>query len=124
MLICPSFPLTVSSSIFLYLFLLGAFVGTLYFVYKTWITTLFPQTRRGGKGGERAKRSSGGSKKAVPPQEQVSVVGADGPAITTQADTQKLYDESWIPEHHINRPTAKRVKSGASSKAKTKVVAE
>jgi len=109
--------------IFLYLFLLAGFAGTLYFVYKTWIETLFPQTRKGGKGGERAKRSSGGSKKAVPTNEQVSVIGADGPAVTTGAMAQKAYDESWIPDHHINRPTAKRVKSG-SSKAKTRVVAE
>lgn len=110
-------------SIFLYLFLLATFAGTLYFVYKTWIETLFPQTRRGGKGGERAKRSSGGSKKAVDVKDQVSVIGADGPAVTTGALAQKAYDESWIPEHHINRPAAKRVKSG-SSKVKTKVVGE
>ncbi len=103
---------------------MAAFLGTLYFVYKTWIETLFPQTRRGGKGGERAKRSSGGSKKAVDPKDQVSVIGADGPAVTTGAEAQKIYDESWIPEHHINRPAAKRVKSGASSKPKTKVVGE
>lgn len=108
--------LTTTSSLFLYLFLLAGFTGTLYFIYKTWIESLFPQTRRGGKGGERAKRSSGGSKKAVPVEEQVSVVGADGPAVTTGALAQKAYDESWIPEHHINRPTAKRVKSGASKK--------
>ncbi|PMD29121.1 hypothetical protein L207DRAFT_549983 [Hyaloscypha variabilis F] len=110
--------------IFLYLFLLAAFAGTLYFVYKTWIEALFPQTKRGGKGGERAKRSSGGSKKAVAPEDQVSVIGADGPAVTTGAEAQKAYDESWIPEHHLNRPAAKRVKSGASSKQKTRVVAE
>ena len=109
--------------IFLYLFLLAAFAGTLYFVYKTWIETLFPQTKRGGKGGERAKRSSGGSKKAVDVKDQVSVIGADGPAVTTGALAQKAYDESWIPDHHINRPKAKRVQSGASSK-KTRVVAE
>ncbi|KAM3073446.1 Increased recombination centers protein 22 [Clarireedia jacksonii] len=109
--------------IFLYLFLLAAFGGTLYFVYKTWIEALFPQTRRGGKGGERAKRSSGGSKPAVDVKDQVSVLGADGPAVTTGALAQKAYDESWIPEHHINRPAAKRVKSG-SSKIKTKVVSE
>jgi hypothetical protein len=42
---------------------------------------LFPQTKRGGKGGERAKRSSGGSKKAVDVKDQVSVIGADGPAV-------------------------------------------
>lgn len=102
----------------MYLVLLGAFGGTLYFVYKTWIESLFPQTRRGGKGGERAKRSSLGTKKAVAPEDQVSVIGADGPAVTTSAEAQKAYDESWIPDHHINRPTAKRVKSGAS---KTKV---
>jgi len=111
-------------SIFLYLFLLAAFAGTLYFVYKTWIETLFPQIRRGGKGGDRAKRSSGGSKKAIDTKDQVSGISVDGSAATTGAQAQKAYDESWIPEHHINRPTAKRVKSGASSKTKTRVVAE
>jgi hypothetical protein len=105
--------------IFLYLFLAGATAGTLYFVYKTWIETLLPQTKRGGKGGERAKRSSAGTKKAVPVDEQVSVIGGDGPAVTTGAQAEKAYDESWIPEHHLNRPNAKRVKSGASSKKTT-----
>ena len=84
------------------------FTGSCYFIYNTWITTLFPQKRRGGKGGERAKRSSGGSKK-VDPSDQVAVIGADGPAVTSGA---KTYDQSWIPEHHINRPEAKRLKSG------------
>lgn len=106
--------LLTNSSIFLYLFILAAFTGTLYFVYQTWIEPYFPQTRRGGKGGERAKRSSAGTKKAVPVEEQVAVIGADGPAVTTGALAQKAYDESWIPEHHLNRPAAKRVKSGAS----------
>ncbi|TVY32930.1 Increased recombination centers protein [Lachnellula occidentalis] len=111
--------------IFLYMFLLAAFTGTLYFVYKTWIEDLFPQTKRGGKGGERAKRSSGGSKKAVDVKDQISVVGADGPAVTTGALAQKAYDESWIPEAHINRPSAKRVKSGGvSSKTKARVMGE
>ncbi|KAI9671491.1 MAG: hypothetical protein M1817_003542 [Caeruleum heppii] len=107
--------------IFLYLFLLAAFASTGYFIYATWITTLFPQKRggRGGKGGERAKRSSGGSKK-VDPADQVNVVGADGPAVTSGA---KAYDESWIPEHHIKRPEARRVKSskaGGRSKSPVK----
>ena len=90
-------------------------------MYKTWIVTLFPQTRRGGKGGERAKRSSGGSKKAVDTVDQVSVIGADGPAVTTGAMAKQAYDESWIPEHHINRPAAKRVQGG-STKSKKRVV--
>lgn len=88
----------------------------MFWVYKTWIETLFPQTKGKGKGGERAKRSSGGSKKAVAPEDQVSVIGADGPAVTTGALAQQAYDESWIPDHHINRPKAKRVQSGSSRK--------
>ena len=104
-------------SIFLYLVLLAAFGGSCYFIYSTWISTLFPQKRRGGKGGERAKKSSLGSKK-VDPADQVSVVGADGPAVTSGS---KAYDESWIPAHHINRPEAKRVKSsGPRPKSRSK----
>ena len=63
---------------------------------------------RGGKGGERAQRSSGQTKK-VDPADQVSVVGADGPAVTSGA---KTYDQSWIPAGHLQRPEAKRVGSG------------
>ncbi|KAF2252224.1 hypothetical protein BU26DRAFT_516894 [Trematosphaeria pertusa] len=100
--------------IFLYLVLLAAFAGTVYFIYNTWITTLFPQKKRGGKGGERAKKSSGGSKK-VDPSDQAAVIGADGPAVTSGA---KAYDESWIPAQHLQRPEARRVRSGTP---KTKV---
>ena len=86
-------------------------------MYNTWISTLFPQQkRRGGKGGERAKASSKGSK-PVDPSDQVSVMGADGPAVTSGS---KLYDESWIPQHHIQRPEAKRIRSGTPSGVKTK----
>jgi len=102
--------------IFLYLVLLGAFAGTCYFIYITWITTLFPQKKRGGKGGERAKRSSQGTKK-VDPADQVSVIGADGPAVTSGS---KAYDESWIPAHHLNRPEARRINSGAKVRPKSK----
>ncbi|KAI9716337.1 MAG: hypothetical protein M1812_005402 [Candelaria pacifica] len=102
--------------LFLYLFLLTAFLGVLYFIYNTWLSTLFPQKRARGKGGERAKRSSGQTKK-VDPSDQVSVVGADGPAVTSGA---KAYDESWIPTHHINRPEARRVKSGQPGRTKSR----
>ena len=97
-----------SDSIFLYLFLAAAFGGLCFFIYNTWITTLFPQKKRGGKGGERAKRSSAGTNK-VDPAEQVSVVGRDGPSVTSGA---QAYDESWIPESHLKRPEARRVGSG------------
>jgi hypothetical protein len=97
-------------SIFLYIFLTALFAGTLYFVYKTWIEALFPQ----------AKRSKSGRKvKKIVVEEPLS--GSESAGLTTGAD--KTYDESWIPDHHINRPVAKRVKSSASAKvAKPKVV--
>ncbi|KKY13918.1 putative signal sequence receptor alpha chain [Diplodia seriata] len=94
--------------LFLYLVLASVFAGTCYFIYNTWITTLFPQKKGRGKGGERAKTSSKGTK-AVDPADQVGVVGADGPAVTSGA---KGFDESWIPAGHLNRPEARRVKSG------------
>lgn len=109
--------LTSLYSIFLYVILAAGFAGTAYFVYNTWISTLFPQTKRkGGKGGERARTSTKGTKK-VDPSDQVAVAGADGPAVTSGS---RAYDESWIPQHHINRPEAKRVRSGTPSGVKTK----
>ncbi|KAM0700854.1 hypothetical protein Q7P35_012576 [Cladosporium inversicolor] len=98
--------------IFLYLFLLATFGGVVYFIYNTWITTLFPQKKRGGKGGERAQRSSGQTKK-VDPADQVSVIGADGPAVTSGAKAG-AFDQSWIPAAHLQRPEARRVGSGRS----------
>lgn len=62
----------------------------------------------------RAKASSKGSKK-VDPTDQIAVEGADGPAVTSSA---QAYDESWIPAHHIQRPQAKRIKSGTASGVK------
>jgi hypothetical protein len=106
-------------SIFLYLFLLAAFVGTAYFIYTTWLASLFPHQRR-GKGSERAKPSRG-SKKADPTSQvapSTEAAGADGTAVTTGAKT--TYDESWIPEHHIKKPVAKKVGGGASVKTKTR----
>ena len=101
-------------SIFLYLILGAGFGGTAYFVYNTWVSTLFPQQkRRGGKGGERAKTSSRGTKK-VDPSDQISVTGADGPAVTSAS---KAYDESWIPAHHLQRPQTKKTRSGTPTKS-------
>ncbi|KAK5657294.1 hypothetical protein OQA88_3356 [Cercophora sp. LCS_1] len=88
--------------LFLWLVLGGVFGGTLYFVYKTWIETLFPQARP-------VKTSKKAKKVEAEP-----VSGSESAGVTSGAD--KDYDESWIPSHHINRPVAKRVKSSASGK--------
>lgn len=92
-------------SIFLYLFLSAAFVGTLYFVYKTWIEALFPQAKR--------PRTTKKAKKIV---EAEPTSGSESTGLATGSG--KDYDESWIPEGHINRPSAKRVKSSASKTKK------
>lgn len=89
----------------MYLVLSGAFAGTLYFVYKTWIEALFPQAKR-------SRSSLGGGKK----HRKTAAADADGGALSGSesigtATGSKTYDESWIPDHHINRPVAKRVKS-------------
>jgi hypothetical protein len=89
-------------SIFLYLFLSAAFSGLLFFVYKTWIEALFPQAKR--------TKAPKKVKKVADPDAALS--GSE----STVAVATGSYDESWIPDHHINRPTAKRVKSTASKK--------
>ncbi|KAK3327987.1 hypothetical protein B0T19DRAFT_179526 [Cercophora scortea] len=92
--------------IFLYLFLTGVFGATLYFVYKTWIEALFPQT---------ARRTTKPAKKVKKVEVPEPLSGSESAGATTTG-AEKDYDESWIPTHHINRPSAKRVKSGASAK--------
>ncbi|KAI1351771.1 hypothetical protein F5Y01DRAFT_108854 [Xylaria sp. FL0043] len=91
--------------IFLYLFLTGAFGGTCYFVYKTYIEAFFPQAKK-----------TRPSKKSKPSFEKEPLSGGEG----TASGNDKGYDESWIPADHLNRPTARRVKSSASSKSKSK----
>ncbi|KAI9158761.1 Increased recombination centers protein [Paramyrothecium foliicola] len=89
--------------IFLYLVLTGAFGGLLFFVYKTWIEALFPQAKR-SKSIKKVKRVE--TDPALDGSESTVVASPSG----------KSYDESWIPDGHINRPIAKRVKSSASAK--------
>ncbi|KAI1753490.1 hypothetical protein F4782DRAFT_77977 [Xylaria castorea] len=89
--------------IFLYLFLSAAFAGTCYFVYKTYVEAFFPQTKK-----PRAP------KKAKPTFEE-PLSGGEG----TASGNDKGFDASWIPADHLNRPTARRVKSSASGKSKS-----
>ncbi|KAI1469795.1 uncharacterized protein F4812DRAFT_420374 [Daldinia caldariorum] len=97
--------------IFLYAFLSAAFAGTCYFVYKTYIEALFPQTKRApsAKSGKKGRA-------AAPAAEKEPLSGGESSA----TGTDKGYDESWIPSDHLNRPTARRGKSGASNKTKSK----
>ncbi|KAI0112705.1 hypothetical protein F4776DRAFT_640643 [Hypoxylon sp. NC0597] len=92
--------------IFLYIVLTATFAGTCYFVYKTWIEALFPQTKRSVKPGKKTR---------APTAEKEPLSGGEG----SGTGTDKGYDESWIPSDHLNRPAARRVKSGAS-KSKSK----
>ncbi|SPO00714.1 related to signal sequence receptor alpha chain [Cephalotrichum gorgonifer] len=81
--------------IFLYLVLTAAFAGTCYFVYKTWIEALFPQAPR---------------PRRAPKPEPVA------PSTPAAEGTSTGYDESWIPEGHLQRPGAKRSKTGGSAR--------
>lgn len=94
------------------MFLTGAFGGTLYFVYKTWIEALFPQAKRSNTGGRK-------SRKAAAAVEAASADALSGNESTGAGTGTEDFDASWIPAHHINRPVAKRVKSGASKKKTT-----
>ncbi|KAL2160638.1 hypothetical protein VTH06DRAFT_1326 [Thermothelomyces fergusii] len=103
--------------IFLYLFLTGFFGATLYFVYKTWIEALFPQAKKAG-GRVGAKKGRKAAAAATSASEADALSGNESAGATSGGEGGKSYDESWIPPHHINRPVARRVKSGSSGKSK------
>ena len=92
---------------FLYFFLLACAVGVGYFFYAIWIVPYFPQSKR---------KAAAGPKK-TPRKADAGVVTSDNesPAVTTGA---KVYNEDWIPNHHIQRPEARRVKSSGRPKSR------
>jgi hypothetical protein len=98
----PILPLLTISSIFLYVFILALGAGTIYFAYTVWVAPYFGPPKR--RGGDRSKKS-----KKVEPADVGPADGVDGPATTTGA---KGYNEDWLPAHHLQRPEARRVKSG------------
>ncbi|EFX01445.1 hypothetical protein CMQ_6387 [Grosmannia clavigera kw1407] len=98
--------------IFLYIFLTGVFGATLYFVYKTWIEALFPQAKRTGAG----RKSRKAAVAAEPTAADAALSGNESTGAGTGAED---FDASWIPAHHLNKPVAKRVKSGPAKKKTT-----
>ena len=92
--------------IFLYLFLLATFVGVGYAFYAIWIQPYFAPKRgtrsgAGGVGSGDRRRTKKEPLAVQPPTEnEATATGA------------KVYNEEWIPAHHIQRPEARRVKSG------------
>lgn len=107
MYVCPSTfsPLQLTCpSIFLYFFLLACTGGIGYLFYNLWVAPYFPQKKKS---------------KAKAPVKKIEAVGetpaTDSPAVATGA---KPYAEEWIPSHHLQRPEAKRVKSGSRPKSR------
>ncbi|RVX75139.1 hypothetical protein B0A52_01416 [Exophiala mesophila] len=91
--------------LFLYVFLLAAAVGVGYFFYTVWILPYFPQQKRK-------------TNKKTPRKSEVAVTAdVDSPAVATGS---KAFNEEWIPNHHIQRPEARRVKSSGRPKSRGK----
>ncbi|KAI1933433.1 hypothetical protein LOZ66_006439 [Ophidiomyces ophidiicola] len=92
----------ILTRIFLYVVVLGSFVGACYLFYTLWIAPYFPQKRKPAKTHDRTKKSS---------RDQTGVDSGDQAPETPAV--AKSYDTEWIPAHHINRPEARKVKSGS-----------
>ncbi|KAF3908634.1 hypothetical protein AA313_de0202800 [Arthrobotrys entomopaga] len=82
--------------LFLYIFILGLVGAGGYVAYQTWVVPMLPKPKR--------------VRREVPTE-----------AKTTSADVPKGgFDESWIPEHHLKRPVAQKVRSSGTPKPKGK----
>ncbi|EGX47476.1 hypothetical protein AOL_s00083g412 [Orbilia oligospora ATCC 24927] len=81
--------------LFLYVFILGLVSAGGYVAYQTWVVPMLPKPKR---------------VRPVVPVE----------AKTTSTDVKTGFDESWIPEHHLKRPAAQKVRSGGTPKPKAK----
>lgn len=91
----------------MYFFLLACAAGVGYLFYTIWIVPYFPQKRKGGAGKKSTER-----RKVEAPSEPVET---ETQAVSTGS---KSYNEEWIPTHHMQRPEARRVKSGARPKSR------
>ena len=94
-------------SLFLYCFLLACAVAVGYFFYTIWIVPYFPQQKR---------KTAAGPKKT--PRKIDSGAVTSDTETPTMSTGSKVYNEDWIPSHHIQRPEARRVKSGGRPKSR------
>jgi len=76
------------------------------------VRQLFPQHKKPAAKAGKAKKAD-----APKPAADAAAAAADAPAAS--ASGAKPYDESWIPPQHLQRPEAKRVRSG-TPKTKSK----
>ncbi|KAI6247367.1 hypothetical protein HI914_04437 [Erysiphe necator] len=102
--------------IFLYLFLTAMTGGSLFWAYSTWIKPLLPQAKRGARSGEYIKRSNKSDKASIPSKSQNNISEPNGTDDSGTLLENKMYDESWIPDHHIKKPTVKRLKGSNPKK--------
>jgi len=96
----------------LYLLLAAGFAASCYFIYSTWITTLFPQ-KAGQKAGGDRKRAAATPKKAAQGDSAAAASGLNGTTGTSTGASS--FDASWIPEGHMQRPESRRLKSGGGA---------
>jgi len=91
--------------LFLYLILTSLVAGGGYLAYSTWVVPMLPKKKRT----PRAAATT-----TAPSEAKTTGVDAAVPA------GKGGFDESWIPEHHLKRPVAQKVKSsGGTPKTKT-----
>lgn len=85
--------------LFLYLLLAAGSLGAAYAIYNTWVASVTPQRKRGPR----------------TPRVQREVVKET----VTTTSSGSVFDESWIPEHHLRKPATAK-KGTTTPKAKSR----
>jgi hypothetical protein len=97
--------------LFLYFFLLACAAGVCYFFYNIWILPYFPQQN---------KRKAGVAKKPIKKIDAAPITSDNEEPAAGLTSSSQAYNADWIPTHHIQRPEARRVKSGGRPKSRGK----
>jgi hypothetical protein len=94
--------------LFLNIFLSALFGGTIYFIYVYLIKTFFPSAVSKSRSG----RKPAPKRKAAASSAGASSGGGSDSDRGATSGVSLQYDESWIPKGHLERPEARRAKSG------------